>query len=41
VRLDAAGVSILSRITRKSAQALELVPGKQVYVQVKTVALLA
>jgi molybdate transport system ATP-binding protein len=41
VRLDAAGVSILSRITRKSAQALELAPGKQVYVQVKTVALLA
>lgn len=41
VRLDAAGVSILSRITRKSAQALELAPGKQVYAQVKTVALLA
>ena len=41
VRLDAAGVPVLSRITRKSAEALELVPGKQVYVQVKTVALLA
>ena len=41
VRLDAAGVSILSRITRKSAETLALVPGKQVYVQVKTVALLA
>jgi molybdate transport system ATP-binding protein len=41
VRLDAAGISILSRITRKSAQALELAPGKQVYAQVKTVALLA
>ena len=41
VRLDAAGVPILSRITRKSATALELVPGKQVYVQVKSVALLA
>ncbi len=41
VRLDAAGVKILSRITRKSAQTLELVPGKQVYVQVKSVALLA
>jgi len=41
VRLDAAGVSILSRITRKSAETLDLVPGKQVYVQVKTVALLA
>ena len=41
VRLDATGVPVLSRITRKSAQALELMPGKQVYVQVKTVALLA
>ena len=41
VRLDAGGVPILSRITRKSATALELVPGKQVYVQVKSVALLA
>lgn len=41
VRLDAAGVKILSRITRKSAQGLELVPGKQVYAQVKSVALLA
>lgn len=41
VRLDAAGVPILSRITRKSAKALDLVTGKQVYVQVKSVALLA
>jgi len=41
VRLEAAGVSILSRITRKSAQALDLVPGKEVYAQVKSVALLA
>jgi molybdate transport system ATP-binding protein len=41
VRLDAAGISILSRITRKSAQALGLSPGKQIYAQVKTVALLA
>ena len=41
VRLDAAGVKILSRITRKSAKGLELVPGKQVYAQVKSVALLA
>jgi len=41
IRLDAAGVKILSRITRKSAQVLELVPGKQVYAQVKSVALLA
>lgn len=41
VRLDATGVKILSRITRKSARVLELVPGKQVYAQVKSVALLA
>ena len=40
VRLDAAGVSVLSRITRKSAEVLDLAPGKQVYAQVKTVALL-
>jgi molybdate transport system ATP-binding protein len=41
VRLDAVGVPVLSRITRKSAETLELIPGKEVYVQVKTVALLA
>jgi len=41
VHLDAAGVAVLSRITRKSAEVLQLVPGKQVYAQVKTVALLA
>jgi molybdate transport system ATP-binding protein len=41
IRLEASGVPILSRITRKSASALELIPGKQVYVQVKTVALLS
>ncbi len=40
VRLDAGGVPILSRITRKSATVLALEPGKSVYVQVKTVALL-
>ncbi len=40
VRLDAGGVPILSRITRKSATILALEPGKTVYVQVKTVALL-
>ncbi|RDH85581.1 MAG: molybdenum ABC transporter ATP-binding protein [endosymbiont of Escarpia spicata] len=40
VRLDAGGVPILSRITRKSATILALEPGKPVYVQVKTVALL-
>jgi len=41
VRLDAAGVPVLSRITRKSAETLELTTGKQVYAQIKTVALLA
>jgi molybdate transport system ATP-binding protein len=41
VKLDAAGVSILSRITRKSAQKLNLTPGKKVFAQVKSVALLA
>jgi molybdate transport system ATP-binding protein len=41
VRLDAVGVPVLSRITRKSAETLELIPGKEVFVQVKTVALLA
>ncbi|RDH92269.1 MAG: molybdenum ABC transporter ATP-binding protein [endosymbiont of Seepiophila jonesi] len=40
VRLDAGGVPIPSRITRKSATILALEPGKSVYVQVKTVALL-
>jgi molybdate transport system ATP-binding protein len=41
VRLTAGGVPILSRITRKSAAALGLRPGSSVYVQVKSVALLA
>ncbi len=41
VRLLAGGVPLLSRITRKSASMLELAPGKQVYAQAKTVALLA
>jgi len=40
VRLDIAGVPVLSRITRKSAKVLALAPGKQVYAQVKAVALL-
>jgi len=39
VRLDIAGVPLLSRITRKSASVLALTPGKQVYAQVKAVAL--
>lgn len=41
VRLLAEGVPLLSRITRKSADALALQPGKRVYAQAKTVALLA
>ncbi len=41
VRLLAGGVPILSRITRKSAALLDLVPGKPVYAQAKSVALLA
>jgi molybdate transport system ATP-binding protein len=39
VRLDLAGTRLLARITRKSAEALQLVPGRQVYVQVKAVSL--
>ncbi len=41
VKLSVAGVPMLSRITRKSAAVLELQPGKQVYAQAKSVALLA
>ena len=41
VRLSAGGAPILSRITRRSADALQLAPGKQVFAQIKTVALLA
>ena len=41
VRLSAGDMPILSRITRRSADVLQLVPGKQVYAQIKTVALLA
>ncbi|HIP52540.1 MAG TPA: molybdenum ABC transporter ATP-binding protein, partial [Chromatiales bacterium] len=40
VRLDIAGNPLLARITRKSADVLKLAPGKQVYAQVKAVALL-
>ena len=39
VRLRLANTPLLARITRKSASTLELVPGKQVYAQVKAVAL--
>ena len=41
VRLLAGGVPLLSRITRKSATLLGLEPGKKVYAQAKSVALLA
>jgi len=40
VRLEAGGVPILSRITRKSAVQLGLEPGSRVWAQVKSVALL-
>lgn len=39
VRLTIAGEPVLSRITHKSATLLELVPGKQVFAQIKAVAL--
>ena len=41
VKLDVGGVPVLSRITRKSASVLDLHPGKQVYAQIKSVALLS
>lgn len=41
VRLDAGGVPLLSRITRKSAALLDLQPGQSVYAQIKTIALLS
>lgn len=40
VRLDAGGVPVLSRVTRKSVVKLGLKPGKELYAQVKSVALL-
>ena len=40
VRLAAGGQKLLAQITRKSADALKLETGKQVYAQIKTVALL-
>jgi molybdate transport system ATP-binding protein len=41
IKLSAGGTFILSRVTRKSAQALRLKIGKEIYAQIKTVALLA
>jgi molybdate transport system ATP-binding protein len=40
VRLTAAGTLLLARITRKSAASLEVVPGRQMYAQVKSVSLI-
>ena len=39
VRLNLKGSSLLARVTRKSASQLDLSPGKSLYVQVKSVAL--
>ena len=41
VRLDAAGTALLARITRYSSDLLELAPGKVLWAQIKSVALLA
>jgi len=41
VKLNAGGVPLLSRITRKSVSVLKLAPGRKVYAQVKSVALVA
>lgn len=41
VRLDAGGTPLLARITRRSCDRLEVTPGKQMWAQIKTVALLA
>lgn len=41
VKLSINGVPVLSRITRKSSALLQLTPGKQVFAQVKSVALLS
>ncbi|MFQ5588442.1 MAG: molybdenum ABC transporter ATP-binding protein, partial [Nitrospiria bacterium] len=40
VRLDAGGTPLLARITQKSADALDIRPGKKMYAQVKSAALL-
>jgi molybdate transport system ATP-binding protein len=38
---DGEGVRIVGRVTRKSQEALALVPGAAVFVQIKSVALIA
>lgn len=40
VKLDVGGVSMLSRITRKSVSVLGIAPGREVFAQVKAIALL-
>jgi molybdate transport system ATP-binding protein len=40
VRLNAGGIPVLSRVTRKSVETLGLKPGKKLFAQVKSVALL-
>ena len=40
VRLDVGGATLLSRITRRSGEALEIRPGRELFAQVKAVALL-
>ncbi len=40
VRLEASGIPLLARVTKKSAHALGLAPGRRVYAQVKAVAVL-
>lgn len=41
VRLDAGGQPLLTRVTRRSQRVLDIVPGKVLHAQVKSVALLA
>lgn len=40
VRLDASGTALLARITRRSCDQLAIAPGKRLWAQIKTVALL-
>jgi molybdate transport system ATP-binding protein len=41
IRLDVGGVPMLAHVTRKSVEALGLIPGKPVYAQIKSVAVLS
>ncbi|HUF05366.1 MAG TPA: molybdenum ABC transporter ATP-binding protein [Aridibacter sp.] len=41
VLLDISGVRVLARVTRRSASALDLAPGKEVYAQAKSVAVIS